>query len=268
MKKVNTLRAQLLSTFVYEIEMSDMIKQMLTNTPTCTRVWKCNGCANSLTQKHWFILLKHIASDSKEFNENIATTLITMAKGQKSCEKCNQTMIPSDINFNKFLLFMFKEAKALKLSEIPVVVKSKEESILFGAILYIYPMLERDSGHYVTAIKVNENWSIFDDKKIQPHFVSQKKVFVVHALIYTGKVNTAAGVAKNLLREPIGVNTSDILQTAINHSKKHNRPSGKKMQRSNEKKITQLLRNLHCATFLCCHHHPFQNAIKKLSIKS
>lgn len=227
MKKVNTMRAQLLNTFVYEIEMSDMIRQMLANTPTCISVWKCNGCANSLTQKHWFIHLKHIASDSKEFNENIATTLSTMAKGQKTCDKCNEMMIQSDLNFNKILFFMFKEAKALKLSEIPGVVKSKEENVLFGAILYFILCL-RVTGHYVTAIKVNENWSIFDDKKIQPHFVSQKKVIVVHALIYTAKENTAASVAKNLLREPIGANTSDILQKATNHSKKRNRPQSDK----------------------------------------
>lgn len=117
---------------------------------------------------------------------------------------------------------MFEDAKATKLSEIPVVVKLQGDKILFGAILFIYPTLEGDSGRYVTAIKINESWSIFDDTKTQPYFVSQKKTFVVNALIYTEKEESAAHAAKHVLREPMRINASHETQTntPTDHSQK------------------------------------------------
>lgn len=191
--------------------MTDMIKLMLKSSPTCTSVWKCNDCGNTTTQKNAFIQLKHITSDLTEFNEDICITLRTMTKSQKSCYKCNKVMIPSDLNLNRFLFITFKEVKASKLSEIPDVVEIQEDKILFGAILYIYPLLEGDSGHYVTAIKINENWSTFDDMKTQPHLVSKKKIFVVHTLIYTEiGVNTSHKTAADSRKPTSQTNMENV----------------------------------------------------------
>lgn len=118
MKRVNTMRADLLSTFSYEVEMSYMIRLMLENSPTCTSVWTCSRCGNSTTQKYPFIQMKHMSSDLTEFNRDISTTLSTMTKSQKSCIKCNEDMAHHNLNCNSFSFLMFKDTKASKLSVI------------------------------------------------------------------------------------------------------------------------------------------------------
>lgn len=90
MKKVNTMRAKLLSTFVYEIDMGSMMRLILVNSPTCTSVWKCCVCDNSTTQKYVFIQLKSMNSDVRAFNENIAIVLIAMTQSRKNCSECNE----------------------------------------------------------------------------------------------------------------------------------------------------------------------------------
>lgn len=45
--------------------------------------------------------------------------------------------------------------------------------------------MENDEGHYAAAVKLNASWSIFDEKKSKPHFVSSKKKFSVHSLLFT-----------------------------------------------------------------------------------
>lgn len=114
---------------------------------------------------------------------------------------------------------------------------------MFGAILYIYPTLEGDSGHYISAIKINETWNIFDDMKTQPHFVSKNKIFVVNSLIYTEKENIAAPTSKHVLREPISRSTlpktaTDFLEKTTNNSLKR-----KQMRAGKENEATKRNKN-------------------------
>lgn len=169
-------------------------------------------------------------------------------------------MNPPKLHWNKIVFLMFEDEKATKLSEIPVVVKLQGDKILFGAILFIYPTLECDSGRYVTTIKINESWSIFDDTKTQPYFVSHKKTFVVNALIYTEKEKSAAHAAKHVLREPMRINASHETQT--NTPTDHSQKSKKKMARKIRPRQFQ---NRIISTM--AQGHRYRNRNEKLSTK-
>lgn len=83
-------------------------------------------------------------------------------------------MMQCNTQLNKHLFLALAGTKASKLSEIPDVIQiQKNDKILFGAILFIHPVLEGDTGRYLASIKVNENWITFDDMKTQPRFVSK-----------------------------------------------------------------------------------------------
>lgn len=59
-----------------------------------------------------------------------------------------------------------------------------DKYILFAAFLYSLGVSAADVGHYMTGIKVNDKWEIYDDLKQKPEEVSPNKAVFIHALLY------------------------------------------------------------------------------------
>lgn len=77
----------------------------------------------------------------------------------------------------------------IELHNIPEVITIENEIfVLFGAII-ITPLLldddDIDTMRFVSAVKLNQSWSLFDDMKTKPMFVSSKKKFFIQCLLYT-----------------------------------------------------------------------------------
>lgn len=70
-----------------------------------------------------------------------------------------------------------------KLGEIPISIMDNTY-VLLAAFLYSGGISGADIGHYITGIKVNDKWEIYDDLKTKPEEVSPNKAVTIHALLY------------------------------------------------------------------------------------
>lgn len=216
MNKVNNMRAQLLRKFKYEIDFCKMMDLMLENSPCCTMIWKCKMCSDSYTAKLAFIQVK-ISDNLRELDKCVNTHFKNMKSSVHGCETC-RTMIPFSTCTLSYFLFVSIEKNA-SFSEIPEIMKVQTYNwILFGAILYINSLVEDDEGHYVASIKVNATWSVFDDRKSKPIFVSQKKKNFIHMLLYTRKLDNEPQVLEVL--EKATELTSSTTSSSTNVSQK------------------------------------------------
>lgn len=187
MNRVNNKRARLLNKFDTEQNVCEIMSLMFKNRPSVVFNWKCNTCEDSYSANLEFIQVKNSNHFSK-LNEEITCYLESIKSANHFCTTCNIIIPCSTIAVNDLLFVTLEKNNVIRLAEIPEIIKiHKDNCSLFGAILYVDPLIEGDKGHYVAAIKVNSTWSIFDDKKSKPYFISSKKAFSVHTLLYTKK---------------------------------------------------------------------------------
>lgn len=59
-----------------------------------------------------------------------------------------------------------------------------DDYILLAAFLYSSGVSDTDIGHYMTGIKINDRWEIYDDLKQKCEDVSPNKEVTIHALLY------------------------------------------------------------------------------------
>lgn len=189
MNKVNNMRAGMLSKFTYKGDMCKMMTSMLHNTPSCTTVWNCNMCAKSSYSVKFEFIKVNNSDELSKLVSDIATHLEKLKTCQHCCNTCKNMMPVTDHILNYHLFITLANIKGYSLGEIPEIIKiQKADYVLFGVLLIIHPIVTNDDDHYVAAIKVNASWSVFDDKKSKPYFVSKKKKFSIHSLLYTKKL--------------------------------------------------------------------------------
>lgn len=70
-----------------------------------------------------------------------------------------------------------------ELSKIPISIWN-DTYILAAAILSYPGVWDKDVRHFTAAIKLNQNWEIYDDIKQKPEEVSSRKSFAIRALFY------------------------------------------------------------------------------------
>lgn len=180
------MRAQLLTTFIYEINMDDMITTLLKNSPTSEALFKCNDCDKIITRKFAYLKIK-VQSDFSNFNEDIAASMGCITEHQMSCDECRSPMTHCYTKFNNKMFLSLDTTRRIKLNAIPgVVTIEKQKKVVFGILAYLPPVIDTDAVHYVAVIKINENWIVFDDRKTQSHLVSKNKLFHISAILYTG----------------------------------------------------------------------------------
>lgn len=81
---------------------------------------------------------------------------------------------------------MFETEKRYKLEDIPETINISNNSfVIVGAIVFIPPIMETDIGHYIAAVKFNNQWQIYDDYDPKsPKIKSAKSNVLIHALVY------------------------------------------------------------------------------------
>lgn len=197
MNKVNNMRARILKKFMGEIDVCKIMSLMLKNSPSCVINYKCDICKSRYAVEFVFLQIQN-SNDFSKLNNFIANYLNGIKSSQHFCDTCQDMMSFSELTFN-YHLFVTLKKYVVSLAEIPEVIKlNNEDYVLFGGILYLDPLIEGDKGHYITAIKINATWNIFDDKKTKPYFVSSKKTFTVDTLLYTNKSGSYKNTEKSL----------------------------------------------------------------------
>lgn len=205
MNRVNNMRARLLKNVIGKEDVSGMITTMLKNSPSCKLHWKCAVCEAQYTVNMTYVLVT-IRSDLSELNRVIASYLSGIQSSHHFCNTCAESMTFKEFEF-KFLFFItLANERNGTLAEIPDVIDLCDEKyVLFGGILHLEAIMEGDTRHYVTAVKINETWTIFDDRKKQPYYVSSKKNFPIHTLLYTKRSDAESvndGVRNNNVTNP------------------------------------------------------------------
>lgn len=205
MKKVNTMRAFLLSRLSYEVEFSSMMLSMLNNTPSYNDDWNCNLCKNSDNIQFVFMKL-----DSSSFNDiaDLNDAIKSKHRGEtEKCDICKNLDVNFERKFNQHLFILLdqeEDLKEIKSCNIPEVIGIENEKFaLFGAIIVIPPLLNDDDfdiRRFVSAVKLNQTWSLFDDMKTKPMFIASEKKFFIHCLLYTKILTSSTESAENLTR--------------------------------------------------------------------
>lgn len=73
-----------------------------------------------------------------------------------------------------------------RLMNVPEAIKILDKDfIIAGAIVFIPPIMDGDIGHYVCAIKMNNQWVVYDDNDSKsPKNKSSAALILIHALMY------------------------------------------------------------------------------------
>lgn len=72
-----------------------------------------------------------------------------------------------------------------KFSEIPVsIAVSNKKFVLFGAFLFTPSPVPGDIGHYTAAIKINDQWEIYDDMSTKAAHWNKDKHVIIHTIFY------------------------------------------------------------------------------------
>lgn len=74
----------------------------------------------------------------------------------------------------------------MKLKDVPEVTSFLNKVfVINGAILYYPPVVDSDIGHNVCAIKVNNEWEVYDDNDSKsPNRISSKADVIAQILMY------------------------------------------------------------------------------------
>lgn len=204
MKKVNTMRACLLSKLSYEVEFSSMMYAMLKNTPSYTDDWKCNLCKNSDNMQIVFMRVLNIV-DMADLNDAINSQ---HRDKMEKCEICKNLDVNFERRFNQHLFIMLDEEdpRETKLCNIPEVIGIENEKfVLFGVVIVIPLLLDDDDldiSHFVSAVKLNKCWTLYDDMKTKPMFIPSEKTFFVSCLLYTKVLTNSTEPAESLNHPP------------------------------------------------------------------
>lgn len=235
------MRSRLLSKFKGEEDLSKMMILMLQNTPSCTCNWICDTCKNSYHVNLQFLQVGN-NNDLSKLNDDIDKHLKCLNSCENVCSTCTTVMVVSELIIGDHLFVTIKKDE-ISLAEIPEIIKiSKDTCILFGAILYMDPLLEGDKGHYVASIKINATWSIFDDRKSKSYFFSSKKKVSVHTLLYIKNSENLSKEAKTTTEFRSGVTASETnsLKRKAEYCKENDAPVEKhRAIRPNENKNQQ-----------------------------
>lgn len=92
--------------------------------------------------------------------------------------------VPSIENGNDYEKIVTFKVDQLKL----LISIDETEYSLFGLVIFRRPMLQDSIGHYVSAVKVKDEFVIFDDLHKQPYILNNDESFVIHCLFYK-KIN-------------------------------------------------------------------------------
>lgn len=62
--------------------------------------------------------------------------------------------------------------------------------MLQGVIIFKPPIIDDDLGHYMCAVRINNNWELYDDMDSQPRLKKKRDKVCIHAVFYiNGKKN-------------------------------------------------------------------------------
>lgn len=107
MKKINTMRARLLSNLTYETEFSSMVLSMLKNTPSYIDDWNCNLCKNSDNVQ--FVVMKlgiSLLNDIVNLNDAIQSK---HRDETEKCDICKNLDVNFERQFNQHLFILLDE---------------------------------------------------------------------------------------------------------------------------------------------------------------
>lgn len=73
-----------------------------------------------------------------------------------------------------------------ELKDIPSTIEiMNRKYVISSAILYTPPALENGIGHYVCAVRFNNNWEVYDDYRNETFTIENSENVIIHALHYT-----------------------------------------------------------------------------------
>lgn len=72
------------------------------------------------------------------------------------------------------------------MKDIPEVITILEKKyVIVGIIAFVPPIIDDDISHYVSMIKINNQWERYDDNdRKSPKIVSTKTNVIIHTLMY------------------------------------------------------------------------------------
>lgn len=72
-----------------------------------------------------------------------------------------------------------------KIKDVPLVLNLFTlKYVLFGLVIFKPPLLECDTGHYTSAIRINNKWEMYDDLRSKPFTVPANENAVIHCIFY------------------------------------------------------------------------------------
>lgn len=72
-----------------------------------------------------------------------------------------------------------------RFSELPLSIDiANKKFILLGAILFSPPVIPSELGHYVTAIKLNDIWEVYDDLRKKTYELNKESHVCFNILLY------------------------------------------------------------------------------------
>lgn len=122
----------------------------------------------------------------------------------EKCDICKNLDVNFVRKFNQhlFILLGDNDPMEIKLCNIPeVIVIDNEKFALFGAIIAT-PLLvddvDFDIRRFVSAVKLNKTWSLFDDMTTKPVFIASEKKIFIDCLLCTKILDSASESTENL----------------------------------------------------------------------
>lgn len=195
MKRINKMRAEFLfkrfQNIPLEMNVCSVINTLFIDEPSLNVTINCEQC-NFINRKSY----QSIGMNHQTFNndmKNIGIAVSVNFSIQTICPKCQNSLV-SLHEYGQHLFIEVAKAPESELSpkhklvDIPIAIFN-DQYILLAAFLYGPGTIDEDIGHYTVAIKLNENWQLFDDCESKPKEINNQHSAIISALFYVKNEN-------------------------------------------------------------------------------